>query len=121
MTEAMERGPVMMPTVVSRFHEGGIEILERVVDRPHGREKAVCVFWSIEHVRRDMYANGCYPEDGWRAIEHDDEELEVLFELLPRVGDATLAYVKPAPGTPELRALLRPEDLIAMLRERAFG
>lgn len=121
MTEVMERDPAMMPTIVRRVSpEGSIETLERVIDLPHGQEKALCVFWSIEHARRDMYAKGCHPEDGWRPIERDDQELELVFEMLAEFGGATLAYVEPAPGAPELCALLRPEELIALLRECAF-
>ena len=116
MTEVMERDPVMRPTIVRRIHEGGIEIMERTVDFPDGQERAVCVFWSIEHARRDMYANACYAEDGWVAIERDDEELESPFEALVEMRGAALAYVEPAPGAPELAALLRPANLIAMLR-----
>ena len=116
MTEVMERDPVMRPTIVRRVCAGGLEIMDRGVNFPDGRERALCVFWSIEHARREMYAHGCYPEDGWRAIERDDEELEDLFELLPQIGGPTLAYIEPAPGAPELAALLQPKDLLEMLR-----
>ena len=105
-----------MPTIVRRVGVQGIEIMERAVDLPDGRAMAVCVFWSIEHARRDMYANGCYPEDGWKAIERDEEELEGLFDVLAELRGATLAYIEPAPGSPELSAVLRPADLIEMLR-----
>ncbi len=119
MTEVMERDPAMMPTIVRCIHEGGIQIMDRAVDFPYGRERALCVFWSVEHARRDMYAKGCYPEDGWVALERDDEELEDLFEVLPQIGGPTLAYVEPAPGAPELCALPRPAELIDMLRRVA--
>ncbi len=120
MTAVMEREPpAMMPTIVRRVGRQGIQLLERTIEgTPDGDVKALCVFWSLEHARRDMYANGCYPEDGWRAIERDHQELALVFELLKELeGRERLAYVEPAPGAPEVSALLRPEELIAMLEE----
>lgn len=120
MTEVMERGPLMIPTIVRRVGEGGIQVLERLVEgTPDGDGRALCVFWSVEHARRDMYANGCYPEDGRKAIERDHEELVLVFDVLSQFdgGGPRLAYIEPAPGAPELCAVLRPEQLIAMLKE----
>ncbi len=121
MTAVMEREPpAMMPTIVRRVGRQGIQLLERTIEgTPDGDVKALCVFWSLEHARRDMYANGCYPEDGWRAIERDHQELALVFELLNQLeGEPPrFAYVEPAPGAPDVWALLRPEELIAMLEE----
>jgi hypothetical protein len=118
VTEVMEcEPPAMMPTIVRRVGKRGIQVLERTVEgTPDGEMKALCVFWSLEHARRDMYANGGYPEDGWKVIERDAEELVGVFEVLKELeGMERLAYLEPAPGAPELSALLRPEDLIEML------
>ena len=118
--EVMERDPLMTPTIVRRVHGGRIQTMERLVASPDGKqERALSVFWSIEHARREMYANGRYPEDGWKAITRDEEELEAVFGLLAEMGGPTLAYVEPAPGAPELCALLRPAELVAMLNESA--
>lgn len=121
MTEVMERDPVMRPTIVRRVGPEALEVMERTVHGPDGQQKALCIFWSVEHARRDMYANGCYPEDGWKAIERDDEELALVFEVLNQF-DAEgphLVFIEPAPGAPELSAVLRPEEFIEMLQECA--
>lgn len=119
----MEREPAMTPTIVRRVSpQGRLQVLEWVPGLPDGQqERALCVFWSIEHARRDMYANSYYPEDVWKAIERDDEDLELAFEFLAEVGGPTLSYVEPTPGAPELCPLLRPEELIAVLQEAASG
>ncbi len=121
MVEVMEREPFMTPTIVRRVGEGGIQVLERLVEgTPDGDVvKALCVFWSVEHARRDMYANGCYPEDGWGAIGRDHEELALVFDVLSRLdgGVERLAFLEPCPGAPELSAVLWPAELIAMLKE----
>ncbi len=121
MTTVMEREPLaMMPTIVRRVGPDGVQLMERVVENcPEGPAKALCVFWSVEHARRTMYANGCYPEDGWGAIERDARELALVFDVLNQLeGELPrFVYVEPAPGAPELRALMRPEDFIAMLEE----
>ncbi len=118
MTEVMEREPLMMPTVVRRVHEGGLQVLQRTVEStPEGDvQQALCVYWSVEHARREMYAKGCHPEDGWKAIERDDEELELMFEVLAEIGGPTLAYIEPAPGAPELSAVVDPAEFIDALR-----
>ncbi len=120
MTTVMEREPLMTPTIVRRVAPDGVLLMERVVENcPEGPAKAVCVFWSAEHARRVMYANGCYPEDGWRAIELAARDLALVFDWLNRLeGELPrFVYVEPAPGAPELRALMRPEEFIAMLEE----
>lgn len=122
MTAVMEFEPAMMPTIVRRVGSGGLETLERIIDDGEFvGERALCVFWSVEHAERDMYANGRHPEDGWKAIERDHEELAQVFEVLSYFdrGAPRFAYVEPAPGTPELCALLEAADLIEMLRECA--
>ncbi|MDP8899627.1 MAG: hypothetical protein M3N33_00445 [Actinomycetota bacterium] len=121
MTEVTEREPpAMMPTIVRRVHPNGVQLLERAVEgNPDGPAKALCVFWSLEHARREMYANGCYPEDGWKAIERDAEELVLVFDVLERLEGETprFVYVEPAPGAPECSLLMRPEAFIEALRE----
>lgn len=106
MTEVMERDPLMTPTIVGRFVPGVLEVMERAVDGAGGR-MALCVFWSVEYARRDMYANGYYPEDSWRAIERDEEELLLVFDLLNELGGGRprLAYIRArARGLASVRA-----------------
>ncbi|MDP8951050.1 MAG: hypothetical protein M3N18_02235 [Actinomycetota bacterium] len=121
MTAVMEREPpAMMPTIVRRVGREGIQLLERTIEgTPDGDVKALCVFWSLEHARRDMYANGCYPEDGWKAIERDAEELALVFDVLSQLEGETpvFVYIEPAPGMPDVWALLRPEEFFEMLEE----
>lgn len=114
MTEVMERGPAMTPTIVRRVVPGAIEVMDR---KTADGKLALCVFWSVEHARRDMYALGCYPEDGWKAVERNDEQLALLFDLFAMMGERRMVYVEPAPGAPELSALMEPADFIEMLRE----
>ncbi len=52
-----------------------------------------------------------------RATEIDDEGLETLFDLLSPIGGPTLVHLEPAPGAPELTAVLRPAAFIELLRE----
>lgn len=121
MTAVAERDPAMMPTIVRRVGPEAIEVMERIVDGPDGHQRALCVFWSVEHARRDMYANRCYPEDGWRAIERNREELALVFDLLSRfdVEGPHLVFIEPATGAPELSAVLDPREFLAMLETNA--
>ncbi len=111
MTEVMERDPAMMPTIVRRVNEGAIETMNRRVD---GQE-ALCVFWSIEHATRDMEAGGFWPEDGWKAIERDHEELAQAFDLLETMVGPLLAFLEPCPGAEELQGVFEPAELVDML------
>jgi hypothetical protein len=112
MTEVLERDPAIMPTIVRRVREGAIETLNRRVD---GQE-ALCVFWSIEHAERDMEAGGFWPEDGWKAIERDHEELAQAFGLLETINAGPLlAFLEPCPGAEELQGVFEPADLVDML------
>jgi len=111
MTEVMEREPAMMPTIVRRAVPGAIETMNRRVD---GQE-AVCVFWSIEHAERDMEAGGFRPEDGWKAIERDHEELAQVFDLLQMMVGPLLAVLEPCPEDAELWGIFEPAELVDML------
>ncbi len=115
MTEVMEREPAMMPTIVRRVHEGGLETMSRWTEGP-GEQEALCVFWSIEHAERDMEAGGFRPEDGWKAIERDHEELAEAFRLLQMiVVGPLLAYLEPCPEDEDLQGVFGPAELVDML------
>lgn len=109
-----ELGPEFRPTVARRAAEGAIEILDRLTGTG---ERALCVFWSPEHARRDLYAMGCRPEDGWEGVEIGPDEAETVLEGLAAYNGTRWVYVEPAPGAPKLRALMRPGKFVAMLRE----
>ncbi len=111
MAMVMEQEPALMPTIVRRVHEGGLETINRRVD---GQE-AVCVFWSIEHAERDMEAGGFRPEDGWKAIERDHEELAQVFDLLQMMGGPLLAVLEPCLGDEDLGGVFEPAELVDML------
>ncbi len=112
MTEVMEVDPPIMPTIVRRVHEGAIETLSRRIE---GQE-ALCVFWSIEHAERDMEAGDFRPEDGWKAIARDHEELARVFEVLQvMAAGPQLAYLEPCPEDESLQALLEPAELVDLL------
>lgn len=104
MTEALvEHEPVIRPAVVRRALPGALEVMERTTD--DGRS-AVCVFWGAEHGRRDMYAAGLLPEDGWQAAEVNVRSFEeALVGMCELRGEELLVYVEPAPGQPYLKGL----------------
>ncbi len=114
MTEVMEREPAMMPTIVRRVNEGAIETMNRRVE---GQE-TLCVFWGKEHAERDMEAGGFRPEDGWRAIERDHEELARVFEVLQAMAvGPLLAFLEPCPEDESLGGVFEPAVLVDILEE----
>jgi len=113
MTEVMELESAMMPTIVRRVHGDAIETMNRRA----GDQELLCVFWSIEHAERDMEAGGFRPEDGWKAIERDDEELARAFDVLQEVVDKPLlAYLEPCPEDESLCGVFEPAVLVDMLK-----
>lgn len=114
MTEVVELEPVMRPTIVRRVHRGGLETMNRRVEE----QDALCVFWSIEHAERDMEAGGFRPEEGWRAIERDHEELARVFEVLQAMAvGPVLAFLEPCPEDDSLGGVFEPAVLVDILEE----
>lgn len=111
MTEVMERDPAMMPTIVRRVVPGSIETMERRVDG----ERALCVFWSVEHAEQGMREAGYTPEEGWKAIERDHEELARACDLLRMAGGPPLVFLEPGPEDEEMFGVFQPANFIAML------
>ena len=115
MTEVaeLERGPVMWPTIVRRAVPGALETMERLADG----ERALCVFWSIEDAERSMLEAGYTPDEGWRAITRDHEELSLAMDLLAMTSGLRLIYLEPPPDYPDLGGVFEPEVFIGMLKE----
>jgi hypothetical protein len=110
----LEREPVMRPTIVRRVVPGALQKMERRVDG----ERALCVFWSLEHAERAMYEAGYTPDEGWKAIERDHEELALVFSLLAMTSGPKLAFVEPAPNDPDVGGVVvEPEDFIGLLED----
>ncbi len=84
----------MHPTVAWRYHDGAVEILDRFTA---GGERALCVFWSPKHGRRNLYAKGCYPEDGWEAVGRAADEMKRVLGLVTEINGTRWVYVEPAP------------------------
>jgi len=106
-----EREPVMWPTIVRRVVPGAIQTMERRVDD----QRALCVFWSVEHAEQGMREAGYSVEEGWKAIERDHEELARVFDLLAMISGPQLMVLEPSPDDPDLGGVFEPAEFIAML------
>ena len=115
MTEVaeLERGPVMWPTIVRQVVPGGLQTMERRADG----ERALCVFWSREHAERAMLEAGNSPDEGWRAITRDHEELSLVMDLLAMTSGLRLIYLEPPPNYPDLCGVFEPEVFIGKLKD----
>lgn len=114
MTELAEREPEFRPTIARRVGADGIQVIDRTIG---GAGKALCVFWSAEHARRDCYKLGGRPEDGWGFVETDADKLETLFDLLGEANGMRWVHVEPAPGCSDLHALIPVGVFLEFLRE----
>lgn len=103
----------MYPTIVRRVVPGAIQTMERLA----AGERALCVFWDLEHAERAMLEAGYTPNGGWRAVTRDDEELSLVMDLLALSSGPRLIYLEPPPGHPDLWGVFEPEEFIRMLRE----
>ncbi len=113
MTEVRERDPVMMPTIVRRAVPGAVEMMERRADD----ERALCVFWGVEDAEWAMLEAGYTPDEGWKAIERDHEELQLVMDLLAATSGPRLIYLEPPPGGPNLCGVFEPDVFIGMLED----
>ncbi len=111
MTAVMEREPALRPTIVRRVADSGLETMNRTVDG----QRALCVFWSIEHAEREMEANGFPATDGWRAIERDHQELAQVFDLLQLIAGPMLAVLEPCPEDEDMGGIFEPAELVDIL------
>jgi hypothetical protein len=109
-----ERDPEFRPTIARRAHAGGLDVIDRTIG---DLGKALCVFWSAEHARRDLYRLGGRPEEGWGFVEMDSEKLAILMAFLGELNGARFVYVEPAPGAPHLRGLFEADEFVEALRE----
>lgn len=113
-----ERDPEFRPTVARRIGPEGLDVVDRVFE---GVGKALCVFWNAHHARRDLYALGGRPEDGWGFVEIDADGIAEVMMWLGEMNEARLVYVEPAPGAPDLHGLFEVEEFVSMLREMEGG
>ena len=115
MTEVagLQREPRLWPTIVRRVVPGALQTMERLADG----ERALCVFWSLEHADRAMLEAGYTPDEGWRAITRDHEELSLVMDLLAQTAGPELIYLEPPPGYPDLGGVFEPDVFIGMLEE----
>jgi hypothetical protein len=118
MTTTMEREPEFRPTIARRAHAGGLDFIDRTIG---DQGKALCVFWSAEHARRDCYHLGGRPEDGWGFVEIDADGMAQILPLLRELGEARWVYVEPAPGAPELQGLFEVDTFVSIMREMEDG
>jgi hypothetical protein len=112
MTETMQ-DPVMRPTIVRRVVPGALQTMER---RAEG-ERALCVFWSVEDAQRAMREAGFGPEEGWKAIERDHEQLRLVMDALATTSGPRLIYLEPTPGARDLCGIFEADTFIGMLEE----
>ncbi len=117
--QVAQREPEFRPTIARRVAEdGALLVIDRVVG---GLGKALCVFWGAEHARRDLYALGGRPEDGWGFVEVDSAALATILAFLGEMGEERLVSVEPAPGAPHLAGLFGAAEFVEFLREQEGG
>jgi hypothetical protein len=109
----LQPNPVMRPTIVRRVAQGAIETMERQAEG----ERALCVFWSIEDAERAMREAEYAPEEGWKAIERDHEQLRLVMDALATTSGPRLIYLESAPDAPDLSGIFEPDAFIGMLEE----
>jgi hypothetical protein len=109
----LQPNPVMWPTIVRRVVPGAVETMERQAEG----ERALCVFWSVEDAQRAMLEGGYTPEEGWKAIERDHEELRFVMDVLAATAGPELIYLEPTPDAPDLSGIFEVDVFIGMLEE----